>query len=158
MRLRMADEDREKYGGPEELDFADVSTWLDGLGYDDLVAVEDQVVGDLGPAKPGEPQPTLLWVLDQLLSHTRESGRIRMIRVRVWLSLRAAGVDVALANFRPARLYAMRVVRASDAVPPVDASDSSPTSSPESADATTTIPESASSTGGSTPGPGAPTE
>lgn len=158
MRLRMADEDREKYGGPEELDFADVATWLDGLGYDDLVAVEDQVVADLGPVKPGEPQPTLLWVLDQLLSHTRESGRIRMIRARVWLSLRAAGVDVALADFRPARLYAMRVVRASDAIPPADAPDSSPTSSPESADATTTTPESGSSTDGSTPGPGAPTE
>lgn len=157
MRLRMADEDREKYGGPEELDFAAVPAWLDSLGYDDLVAVEDQIIADLGPVKPGEPA-TLLWVLDHLVSHTRESSRIRMIRARVWLALRAAGVDVALADFRPAHLYGVRVVQpAGDVVPPAGASDSSPTSSPESAGEAATTPTSESSTDASTPGPDAST-
>jgi hypothetical protein len=156
MRLRMADEDRATYGAPDELDFAAVPAWLDSLGYDDLVAVEDQLTADLGPAYPGE-DVTLLWVLDQLISHTRASSRLRMVRVRLWLALRAAGADVALADFRPAHLYGVRVIRPeADAVPP-DGSGSSPTSSPESAEPTTTS-TSESSTDGSTPGPGAPTE
>lgn len=158
MRLRMADEDREHFGGPEELDFAEVPAWLDSLGYDDLVAVEDQIIADLGPHKPAET-PTLLWVLDQLVSHTRESSRMRMIRVRVWLALRASGVDVALADFRPAHLYGVRVVQpARDAVPPAGASDSSPTSSPQAAEDETTTPTSESFTDASTPGPDASME
>lgn len=161
MRLRMADEDREKYGGPEELDFADVPAWLDNLGYDDLVSVEDQIVVALkGLLPPSEPPPTLMWVLERILLERRESTYVRMLRVRAWLALRATGVDVALADFSPGHLaFGLRVAEPTgDAVPPADAPDSSSTSSPESADATTTIPGSGSSTGGSTPGPGASTE
>lgn len=154
MRLRMADEDREKYGGPEELDFADVPDWLDSLGYDDLVAVDDQIIAEFGKDSP------LLLVLYQLLTEPGAAISIRMRRTRLWLSLRAAGVELPLADFKPARLYGVKVVRpARDAVPPVAESDSSSISSdtPDEAEPTTT-PESGSSTDGSTPGPGAPTE
>lgn len=159
MRLRMAEEDQQRYGGPEDLDFAAVPGWLDGLGYDDLVAVEDQIRDDLQGAKlvpPGE-EVTLLWVLDQLISHTRLSSRLPLVRVRLWLSLRAAGVDLPLADFRPARLWGLKVVRPDGgAVPPAGEPDSSPTSLPESGETMTTS-TSESSTDASTPGPGEPT-
>ena len=150
MRLRMADEDRETYGGPEEVDFAEVPAWLDSLGYDDLVAVEDQITAELGAENP------LLWVMYQLLTEPRYRAAIRNRRVWVWLALRAAGVDVPLAEFKPDHMYGLRVVTTSDAVPPADGADSSPTSSPQSDDATNTS-TSESSTDGSTPGPDAST-
>ncbi len=151
MRLRMADEDRATYGGPEELDFGDVPGWLDNLGFDPLVAVDDQVKADLGKDSP------LLWVLYQLVSEPHAVLDMRIRRVWVWLSLRAAGVDLALADFRPAHLYGVRVVRpATDVVPPAGGADSSPTSSPESNEATTTS-TSESFTDVSTPGPDAST-
>lgn len=158
MRLRMADEDREKYGGPEWVDFGDVPAWLDSLGYDELVAVEDQIIAGLPPSKTG-PEPTLLWILEALISFSREASAMPMVRIRLWLALRAAGVDVALADFRPARLYGMRVVQPGrDAVPPADESDSSPTSSPTPGEATqATTPASESFTAASIPGPGEPT-
>lgn len=161
MRLRMADEDRERYGGPEELDFAEVPAWLDSLGYDDLVAVEDQIVVALKGLLPSsEPPVTLMWVLERILWQKRESTYVRMIRVRAWLALRAAGVDIALPDFQPGHMaFGLRVVTpADDAVPPASASDSSPTSSPESPDVTTTTPTFESFTDASTPGPGASTE
>lgn len=151
MRLCMADEDRATYGGPEELDFAAVPAWLDGLGYDELVAVDDQIIAEFGDDKP------LLWVFYQLLTEPSTTFSIRMRRVRLWLSLRAAGVELSLADFKPAHLYAVRVVKpARDAVPPAAEPDSSPTFSPESDEPTTTS-TSESSTDASTPGPGAST-
>jgi hypothetical protein len=151
MRLRMADGDRERYGGPEELDFAAVPAWLDDLGYDELVALDDQIIAELGPENP------LMWVVYQLITDRRARGAMRIRRVWVWLSLRAAGVDLPLAEFKPAHLFGMRVVTDRDAVPPAGAADSSPTSSPESAEVELSIPTSESSTGASTPGPGAST-
>jgi hypothetical protein len=150
MRQRMADVDREKYGGPEDFDFADVPPWLDDLGYDGLVALEDEILAEQGK--------TLLWVLDQILSRTDEAYSLPMVRLRMWLCLRAAGVDLPLAEFKPARPYGVKVDRpAPDAVPPDGESDSLPTSSPESDEATTTS-TSESFTDGSTPGQDAATE
>lgn len=158
MRLRMAEPDQERYGGPEWLDFGDVPAWLDSLGYDDLVAVEKQVRAELEPSNPkqGEEKP-LLRVMYLLLTNAEEALYMPMRLVRLWLSLRAAGVDVALAEFRPARMWAVRLDNTvGGSVPPPGASDSSPTSSPES-DATTSSSTSESFTAASTPGPGEPT-
>jgi hypothetical protein len=150
MLLRMADEDRATYGGPDELDFGAVPAWLDDLGYDDLAALDDEIVAALGAESP------LLWVIYQLMTDRRARATIPIRRVWVWLSLRAAGVDVALADFKPAHLFRLRVVDPPGGAVPPGVADSSSTSSTESAEPTTTS-ASGSSTDASTPGPGEPT-
>lgn len=149
MRLRMCDADRQEYGGPEWLDSNAALDALNDLDYDQLAAIETQITDELGEDK------TLLWVVSQLQSRTRQSTLLALLRLRLWLSLRQwmaerhDGVAIKLADFKPHVLLTEMERRVPDADPPSSGVESSPTSAPGSAEDT---PASETSTSPSTPG------
>lgn len=143
MRYRLCEEDRKEYGGPEWLDVDDVITWSTEAGYDALVAAEKQITAFLD-----DPSKSLTWVVAQFLAETRTATLIPMQRIRIWLCLVAAGVDVKLADCKP-HILAGELQHSSeddDADPPSSGADSSTDTPAEGS------PESETSTAGSTPG------
>jgi hypothetical protein len=147
-RLRMTDADQERYGGPEWLDPDAITEWLNDLDYTGLVEVERQVIADLAPAFPDEGV-TLLWAYAQMVRRTRAATSLPMMRLKVWLALRAEGVDVALADFTP-KVFAIASEpddeAEEDADPPASTPESSGISIPP-----VDSPGSETSTSGSTP-------
>lgn len=140
--LKLADEDRESYGGPEVLDTRAAILWLNDLGYDDLKAIEAEVRAEFG------------MVLIAYLAEEVDSGSLDAFRGRTWLALKHAGVDIKLADYKP-DVFGMRTVReAPDADPPSGGAESSP----ESTSTTETGQTSPASTEASIPGDGEPTE
>lgn len=142
MRLRLCDEDREQYGGPEWLEWSATVEWLNNLDGDALIALDEE----LGPHLP-EAKGPLLWLANIVqLRRVDELYKMRVSRAWAWLQLRAAGVDIDLPAFKP-RLLAMRAEF--DTNPPSGGEASSPKSTPDSQAAS---PESETSTSASTPG------
>lgn len=136
MLHRMSQDDRERYGGPEWLDFATATEWLEDCDYDALDGIEQEIRGLLGK------EVTLLSVLGQIMRSDREASSVPMLRVQLWLCLRASGVDVPLADFKPKAFHLER----SDADPPSDGAE------PSAISDETTPPASETSTSASTPG------
>lgn len=141
-KLKLAEADQERYGGPEVLDPAAAILWVHDLDYDGLKALEDEV-------EPAFGMTLIHWLVE-------ESDRSTLVgfRGRAWLALKHAGVDVALAGFKPDVLKMRRVVDAADAVPPSGGAESSPGSTSTAEPG----PPSQPSTEASAPGHGAPTE
>jgi hypothetical protein len=151
----MTAEDRDQYGGPEWLDFDAAVGWLDDLGYDQLVDIEAQLQAALD-GKTGGEEITLLWVIYQLKAKTRFATSLAALRVRLWLALLAAGVDLRLADFTPhafGTAWETPPAKEKKGDPPAGTPDSSGTLTSTPAD----TPPSPPSTDVSTPGPGAPT-
>lgn len=140
--LKLADEDRESFGGPELLDTRAAILRLNDLDYDALKAIEDEIRAEFG------------MVLIEFLADEIDTRSLAAFRGRAWLALRHAGVDIALADFKP-NVFGMRSVRDTpDAGPPSGGAESSP----ESTTPAEPGPTSPASTEASAPGPGAPTE
>jgi len=149
MRLRMCDEDQQRYGGPEWLDDDVTIEWLNDLDYDALRELEKQIKADPGIVEELGKSANLLSVVGQIIEPTEVAKSAPLLRARVWLALRAAGVDVALAGFTPKIFRARTAGRSADADPPSGGAESSPTSTQPS---TTDAPASETSTSASTPG------
>lgn len=139
MRLRMAPEDRETYGGPEWLDDDATTEALNDLDLDALMDIEGEVKSELG------------MTLNRLTATGFINWEIPHIRGRLWLALRMAGVEVDLADFKPAKILrtALEVPKrgGGDARPPASEADSGTAST-----STTSTPASETSDSGSTPG------
>lgn len=132
----MHDDDRATYGGPEYLDTKAPVEALNDLDFDALTALDEEVFLATGTGLMRSIGLFSTWQLNAL-------------RVRLWLALRHAGVDIALADFKPAKILQVGTpIRESvgDVDPPV--------SSPESSDTSTsaTTPGSETSGSGSTRG------
>jgi hypothetical protein len=138
MRLRMCTADQERYGGPEWLDVDAAEDGLNDLDYDALKAIEDQVMPVFGVS------------LLRFVGKEFKEWTVPSIRGRLWLALRNAGVDVALADFKPKALSVEMQLRAPDADPPSGTPASSDTSTPTLEQ--TPTPESETSGSASTPG------
>ncbi len=132
----MHDDDRAKYGGPEYLDTKAPVEALNDLDFDALTALDEEVFLATGTGLMRSIGMFATWQLNAL-------------RVRLWLALRHAGVDIALADFKPAKILQVGTPIREGAV---DADP--PASSPESSDISTsaTTPESATSASASTRG------
>lgn len=137
-QCQMRPADRERYGGPEWIDVERGIDALNDLDYEALVAVEDQLVSEVGTVS-----------LTYYIATELRKISIRSERVKLWLGLLAAGMDIKLADFKPTSFNLDYRARPIDADPPVVTSDSSPASTG------TTIPVSETSTSASTPGSGA---
>jgi hypothetical protein len=98
LQLRMCDADRERYGGPEWLDYD--AAVLDDTPCDELEDIEAQTGVVLFRA-------------------VQEPEAAAALRLWLWLALARAGVDIAWPDFTP-RTMKLRV-RSGDADPPASA-------------------------------------
>lgn len=105
LQLRMSDADRDRYGGPEWLDYD--AAVLDDTPCDELAKIEAQTGVVLYEA-------------------VQEPNAAAALRVWLWLALSRAGVDVAWPDFTP-RTLRLRI-RSGDAGPPASAPPSTPPS------------------------------
>ncbi|WP_427422657.1 hypothetical protein [Lysinibacillus fusiformis] len=139
MRLRMAPEDRETYGGPEWLDDDASTEALSDLDLDTLMEIEAGVKAELS------------MTLNRLTGTSFVNWEIPHLRGRLWLALRAAGVEVDLDDFKPAKILrtVLEVPKrgGDDADPPASEADSGTAST-----STTPTPPSETSDSASTPG------
>lgn len=140
--LRLTDADRERYGGPEWLDTDAALAWLNGLPFDELDAIEKQMRPELGV------------VLLRFMAYEAYSDSLSAFRGRAWLALRQAGVDIALAEFKPDIVrIGWRPEDPADADPPADGA-SSPSPNSTDAGSPKSSRTSPKRTGGSTRGSG----
>lgn len=113
-RIKLCDEDRERYGGPEWLDTDAAIVWLSDLDEPTLRGIEKQVRAEFG-------QVLLTFLADEVFT-----GSMAAFRGRAWLALLHEGVDIALADFTPKPMKMAWEPAAPDAVPPSGGADSSP--------------------------------
>lgn len=121
--LLLNQRDREAYG-VDAVDFLAAMRWLDEQAYDVLDDVEKQIMGLLGD------DMTLSWVVSQIVLGSRVASSVRMLRVRMWLGLRATGSEVKLADFTP-HVYSVKLekpAKGDDASPPAESAESSSSS------------------------------
>lgn len=85
MKIRLADEDRERLGGPDELDCS-----IDPFTVRDAELIEDET-----GIEPYEALGLMLPDREELdETRVRLRWKPKGLRLRVWLGLRRAGVDV----------------------------------------------------------------
>lgn len=113
-RIRLCDEDRERYGGPEWLDSDAAIVWLSDLDEPKLTAVEKQVKAVFG-------MNLLTFLTDEAFG-----GTMAAFRGRTWLALLHEGVDIKLADFTPKPMKMSWEPDAPDVGPPSGGADSSP--------------------------------
>lgn len=136
-KLSLHEQDRDRYGGPEWLEFNDAT--IDDAPADELERLESELL----------PHGVSLV---QALAEWRHNLSARSVRVVLWLALRQSGVTVAYDEFTPkvmvARMRNLDIVAdpripagAGDADPPAPAEetsasprDSSTPASPETSD------------------------
>jgi hypothetical protein len=139
-RIRLCDEDQERYGGPEWLDTDAAIVWLSDLDEPKLTAIEKQIRAEYG-------RVLLLFLTEDVFA-----GTMAAFRGRTWLALLHNGVDIALADYtpKPMKMSWEPEPDAPDASPPSDGADSSP--SPDEPAASPPRKTSRRSTAGSTRG------
>lgn len=119
-RIRLCDEDRERYGGPEVLEYD--RAWLDDIPADELERIEAELL----PHRVTLVQASAEWEYNLTA---------RACRVVFWLAYRQAGITLPYKDFTPkvmaARAVDLELPDGGDADPPAPTEEeSSPTSSP----------------------------
>lgn len=139
MLLRLHEDDRATYGGPEWLDTTAAEDALNDLDYDGLNALDVEVFTATGLG------------LIRMLGGRFATFKLDATRVRLWLAIRHTGVDIPLADFKPAHLLKLDIK-----VEPDGGDADPPSSSPGSSDTSTSATTPASETSGSSSTPGEP--